>query len=138
MAASAHALDFTRGAARRELPRADGGGGLVSIGPLREVVRADALKALAEEVRPTKRRKNIMSMLATGWLPWGIDWRHNGVAGLPLCGDAYVMCCGHELKKKEAQAFVDAGLLEAGPLDRMGRPTLVITPAGRDWLSWVW
>jgi hypothetical protein len=87
----------------------------------------------------SKRRLAIMSMLATGWLPWGVRWDHgDGFANLPLCGRKYIMCCGHVMGEKEAQKFVDAGLLMAGPPDRFGRPTLVITDAGKPWLNQNW
>jgi hypothetical protein len=40
--------------------------------------------------------------------------------------------------ENEAQQFVDAGLLKAGPRDKFDRPTLVITDAGKSWLSANW
>lgn len=131
----AHALDFTRGAARRELPRLTGGGDLPSIGwASGAIAQPHLLEALAAEVKPSRRRKNMMSCLATGWLPWGHKW----AARLTLLDGKYFLCSGHALTLKEAQLFIDAGLLESGPPGPSGDPTLVITPAGRDWLSWVW
>lgn len=102
---------------------------------------------IGKRVKATKKRKNIMSMLATGWLPWGVDWREKGrtYGVLPLCaGDPpkasgrYIMCCGHSMSWREAQDFVDAGLLMDGGKDTHGRPVLVITEAGRAWLAANW
>jgi hypothetical protein len=90
-------------------------------------------------IRRSKRRLAIMSMLATGWLPWGTRWTWNGeVPSLPLCGKRYVMCCGHALGSHEAGQFLEAGLLAPGEPDSMGRATLVITEAGRLWLRANW
>jgi hypothetical protein len=81
----------------------------------------------------------MMSMLATGWLPWGIDWRKDeGPPRLSLCDDEYIMCCGHTWKKKQAQVYVDEGLVARGPTDRFGRECLVITDAGHTWLQQNW
>jgi hypothetical protein len=63
---------------------------------------------------------------------------------LPFCAGArgersvYILCCGHVLSQKRAQQVVSAGLLDEGPLDRHGRPTLIITPAGQEWLRLNW
>lgn len=90
-------------------------------------------------VKRSKRRIAMMSMLATGHLPWGPDWTDpDGFACLPLCGGRYIMCCGHVMQRREAQLFVDHGLLVAGPSGLDGRPTLVITEAGRAWLAHNW
>ncbi|MGO1079933.1 hypothetical protein [Inquilinus sp. CA228] len=90
----------------------------------------------APTIRYSRRRVAIMSMLATGWLPWGVRWdEQDGFANLPLCGNEYIMCCGHAMGRKEAQRFVDAGLLQAGPNDHHKRPTLIITEAGRRWVA---
>jgi hypothetical protein len=94
---------------------------------------------IARCVKATPRLRSIFSMLATGWLPWGFDWDHgDGFPNLPWCPPHYIMCCGHVLTVKRAQQLVSAGLLDAGKPDRFGRPTLVITWAGRTWLEGNW
>lgn len=94
---------------------------------------------IAARLKPNRKRLNIMSMLATGWLPWGIEWASDGeTPNLPLCDGRYIMCCGHTLDAKEAQEFVSAGLLAAGEPDRFGRPTLVTTQSGKVWLQRHW
>lgn len=105
--------------------------------------RGEWLRAVSAAVRRSKRRITMMSALATGWLPWGVEW----TGDLPLCFDysdagrpihpRFILCCGHSMKPKEAQLFVDHGLLTAGP-DRAGAETLVITDAGKAWLSANW
>ncbi|KAB0269051.1 hypothetical protein [Microvirga brassicacearum] len=86
------------------------------------------------DLQPTRRRLTILSALATGWLPWGVEWKPY----LSLCGNEYILCCGHVMGRSEAQVFVDQGLLEAGDPDRFGRPTLVITERGKGWLGSNW
>lgn len=98
---------------------------------------------IRKRVTPTKRRIAIMSALATGWLPWGVQWD----AYLPLVWSLsdkgrptkpeFILCCGHVMRPKEAQLFVDNGLLKLGE-PQGGRDTLVITPAGRTWLQFAW
>ena len=91
------------------------------------------------QVKRSKRRIAIMSMLATGWLPWGIRWREEDeIPSISFCDNEYIMCCGHAMKPKEAQVFVDSGLLMAGVPDKFGRATIIITDAGRTWLSQNW
>lgn len=94
----------------------------------------DRRAEIAARLKPTRRRLTIMSTLATGWLPWGRQWEPH----LVLLGREYFLCCGLTCGAKEAQAFVDAGLLRAGSVDRFERPTLVITPAGLSWLQSNW
>jgi hypothetical protein len=92
---------------------------------------------VARRIKPTRRRLNIMSTLATGWMPWGVkDEPDSGK--MPLCTNEYIICCGCTMKPKEAAEFVEKGLLQPGEPDRFGRPTLVITEAGRSWLGWHW
>lgn len=97
--------------------------------------RADAI----QRFRPSARRRNILSYLATGWLPWGVPWTRlpDGRGCLIWSGWDYPVCCGHVVKPREAQDMVCAGLVEAGPAIEQ-RPTLVITKAGREWLTAVW
>jgi hypothetical protein len=93
--------------------------------------------------KPSKRRLTIMSALATGWLPWGIEWHPS----LPLANDygkdmrpiryEFPLCCGHVMKPAEAQQFVDAGLLTLGT-SRHGEDALVITETGKAWLAQNW
>lgn len=73
-----------------------------------------------------------MSTLATGWLPWGVEWSKE----ITMHGREYILSCSHVLGAKEAQAFVDAGLLMASA-DSV-KPGLVITDAGREWLKLNW
>jgi hypothetical protein len=103
------------------------------------------MNALRLRVKPSGNLTAIFSMLVTGHLPNGIDWDHgDAFPNLPFCrgscGDPsrYIMCCGHTLTPKRAQQLVTAGLLDRGPLDSSMRPTLVITPAGREWLRLNW
>lgn len=90
-------------------------------------------KARAASVKRSKRRIAIMSTLATGWLPWGIEWSK----ALVRHRREFILCCGHVMGVKEAQHFVDHGLLTIGT-DHHGADGLVITDAGRAWLEWNW
>ncbi len=110
---------------------------------IHEVLRFDSA-ARGPEPKPNKRRLTIMSALATGWLPWGVEWHPS----LPLTCDysdkdfrpiryEFPLCCGHVLKPREAQEFVDAGLLVEGKTQH-GDEGLVITDAGRVWLERHW
>ena len=124
-----HRINTTRGKASWDLP----------LGSSYEEMKRFWDRIRDCSVKRSKRRIAIMSMLATGWLPWGIKCAEEGEApNLPLCGNEYIMSCGHVMEPKEAQAFVDSGLLMAGERDRLGRPTLVITQAGHSWLSQNW
>ncbi len=107
---------------------------------MRWPVRLGEVDDVSMRLRPSRRRLDIMSALATGCLPWGVAdfFEPKEHPSLSLCGRRYVLCCGHVLERKEAQAFVDAGLLWSGPPDRFGRPTLVITAAGGQWLAANW
>ncbi len=99
----------------------------------------------ASEPSPTKNTLTIMSTLATGHLPWGIEWHPS----LPLswdyskghpvraCKYEFSLCCGHVLRPREAQQFVSAGLLAAGKTQH-GEDGLVITDAGKGWLEKNW
>lgn len=90
-------------------------------------------KDRAAKVPRSKRRIAIMSALATGWLPWGVEWH----PALVHVGREFILCCGHVMGLKEAQLFVSNGLLTIGK-DRHGSDGLVITDAGRAWLEWNW
>ena len=61
--ATGHRIDVTLGADRRRCPHPHYPGW--------RTWRAE----VAARMKPTRRRLNIMSALATGWLPWGVDWR---------------------------------------------------------------
>lgn len=89
---------------------------------------------------PRQTELNILSYLASGFLPWGLDMRRWGAADISKHGRKWIMCCGHTLTLKRAQVFVDAGLLMPGPPDarKDGKPTLVITPAGKEYLQLWW
>jgi hypothetical protein len=130
-----HIVDFAAGVARTRLTD--------RTGPAARAV----MKEIGGRIKRSRRRLDLMSALATGWLPWGVEWDigfapktpDDPRCGLLLVGRRYVLCCGHALGRKEAQDFVDAGLLQAGPPDtRDGTVTLVITEAGRYWLSENW
>jgi hypothetical protein len=86
---------------------------------------------MADPLKPTRVNLSIMSALATGWLPWGVNWQRN----LAFDGKTASLCCGHTLSRKETAAFLEAGLLRA----EAGKPTrLEITDAGRQWLGRNW
>lgn len=89
--------------------------------------------ASAKPVKRSKRRVAIMSALATGWLPWGIEWH----PALVQYRREFILCCGHVMGVKEAQSFVDCGLLTIGT-DQHGGDGLVITESGRIWLQRNW
>ncbi|BAQ50371.1 hypothetical protein [Methylobacterium aquaticum] len=74
----------------------------------------------------------ILSTLANGALPWGVEWERF----IPRHGDEWILCCGHVLGFKEAQAIVSAGLLTLCASGPSG--SLTITPAGREWLVRNW
>lgn len=95
---------------------------------LRDGVRLDGCP-----LKRSRRRVAMMAMLATE-VELGEFAGPDGFPCLPLCGDRYIMGCGHSMKRREAQSFVDQGLLMAGPAGLSGRATLVITDAGRSWL----
>lgn len=97
----------------------------------------------APSPKATKRRLTMMSALATGWLPWGVQW-HPSLTFFPAhqslgarVPHEFILCCGHVMRQKEAQEFVSAGLLKAGT-DRHGGEALVITDAGMTWLDKNW
>lgn len=91
------------------------------------------------EIKRTKRRYGIMLYLATGFTPWGrkfeYDYAGESRPHLALCGKKWIICCGLTLGKEEAAQFVSDGLLRDGMPDGKGRPTLVITRHGREWLE---
>jgi hypothetical protein len=136
-----HCIDVSRGADKRNVPPAcnplEGQPQPPGTIPLRE--HAALCADIEQRIKPTTKLINIMSALATGWLPWGIEWRDgHALPNLPLCGREYILCCGHTLSRAAAQALVDAGLLRDGGHDIGGRPTLAITEAGRVWLQMNW
>ena len=106
----------------------------------------------ANGVRPDLPRRtrvvlDILSMLATGWLPWGISWPKPGdVPHLPMIGKGvrtqFVMCCGgYSLSRKQADALLAAGIVALVPPGQATYQTgahLVITETGRTWLSCNW
>jgi hypothetical protein len=105
------------------------------------------MDSLRRRVKPSPVLTAIFSMLVTGCLPNGTDWRvHDDEPyRLPFCKKSsskdrslYILCCGHVMTPNRAQKLVRAGLLDEGPIDRFNRPTLVITPAGREWLKMTW
>ncbi|AKR55717.1 hypothetical protein XM25_07885 [Devosia sp. H5989] len=101
----------------------------------------------APTIKKSGRRLTIMSTLATGWLPWGIKWdasltftcdfSRSDLTPLKPVNYHFVLCCGHTMSLREAQAFVSAGLLHAGRAHHGGE-ALVITDAGRTWLGRNW
>ena len=133
-----HPIKFDADAARKEAPEPGKNWHAQMVG-------------LKGRVRPSENLTAIMSMLVTGYLPNGVDWDNGDGQSprLPFCPlvskslhgrdrPEYIMCCGHVLTPKKAQELVTAGLLDDGPIDRHGRATLVITPAGREWLLLNW
>jgi hypothetical protein len=105
----------------------------------------------ANAVRPDLPRRSrvvldMLSMLATGWLPWGIHWTRPGaVPHLLMMGKGsrarFVMCCGHALSRKQADALLAAGIVSfvpAGQAAYQSEAHLVITEIGRTWLSYNW
>lgn len=112
--------------------------------PMTEVIDFAVIDG-AEVPKRSSRRLTMMSALATGWLPWGVEWHpsltlsHEVSEQYPFnpIRPHFVLCCGHTMKMKEAQAFVSAGLLTAG-VSRHGDEALVITPAGEAWLERNW
>jgi hypothetical protein len=86
---------------------------------------------MVDHLKPTRVKLSIMSALATGWLPWGVNWQRN----LGYDGKTASLCCGHTLSRNETAAFLAAGLLrpEADDPNR-----LEITDAGRQWLGRNW
>lgn len=89
--------------------------------------------AIGRRVPATRMRLDIMSTLATGWLPWGVEWSPY----ITRCGNEWTLCCGHTLKFRDVSHFVTCGLLEEC-FDEANRQALRITPAGREWLIANW
>lgn len=86
---------------------------------------------MADPLKPTRVKLSIMSALATGWLPWGVNWQRN----LAYDGKTAGLCCGHVLSRAETAAFLAAGLLRPEEADPQ---RLEITDAGRQWLGRNW
>lgn len=104
----------------------------------------DWQKDRAAKIRRSKRRIAIMSALATGWLPWGVEWHPSltlawdySAKTLKPIQPEFILCCGHAMTVREAQLFVTHGLLTIGKT-RHGNDGLVITDAGRAWLQFNW
>ena len=103
-----------------------------------------------EKIKPTKKLLTIMSALATGWLPWGVEWkpelhympsekpRYDPISGLTFGGSSacYALCCGHTISPKKSKEMIAAGLLE--PFERSGQKFLRITERGKSWLGQYW
>ena len=87
-------------------------------------------------IKPNRRYLTILSTLANeGLTPWGAKL---GEGSISLCSEKYILCDGYTMTPKEGQEFVDANLLEPGESNHFGRPTLVISDAGRRWLTDNW
>ena len=86
---------------------------------------------MADHLKPNRKKLTIMSALATGWLPWGVQWPH----GVSRHGQGYALCCGHTLSPAAAAAFIAAGLIISKPSEPR---KLEITDAGRQWLARNW
>lgn len=86
---------------------------------------------MANHLKPTRVKLTIMSALATGWLPWGVEWPY----GVSRSGKGYALCCGHTLSAAAADAFIAEGLLKAKEGEEH---KLEITDAGRQWLGRNW
>ncbi len=91
-------------------------------------------REVAARVGRSRRRLDMLSTLATGFLPWGTPWE----PFLSLCGGEYILSCGLVMKRAEARLFIEKGLLAPGAPDNFDRQTLVITEAGRLWLKMNW
>ncbi|KAF0135480.1 MAG: hypothetical protein FD152_1321 [Xanthobacteraceae bacterium] len=91
------------------------------------------------EIRHTRRRVAMMTMLATGWLPWGIEWKPPLAAKprMPKSNGRYVMSCGYSIGRAEAQRMIAAGLVVIEK-DEGGRDALVLGPNGQQWLKEYW
>ncbi|NIJ40374.1 hypothetical protein FHS78_000644 [Parvibaculum indicum] len=104
-------------------------------------------------IAPKKKYLTILSALATGWLPWGVQRRTTELVLLdgsdgwidPFSARrvgrrpaSFGLCCGHDLSLKEAEAFVEAGLLERFVREVDGRECLRITESGKRWLADNW
>jgi hypothetical protein len=85
-------------------------------------------------IKPTKRRFAIGLFLLTGHTPWGVNLRGDSPR-LPRCSNEWVMCCGHVLTSAEVRQWTSEGLLAPGPLDELGRETVV---AGLALWRWVY
>lgn len=89
-------------------------------------------------IKPTKRLVNLMVTLATGFLPWGIDWRHKMDDGSLQCGIQrhsgrdFILCCGHTFKPATIMALVRRGFLTRGK-KRDGTAELIATERGKRW-----
>lgn len=101
--------------------------------------------AYPHNIRLSEKLIHMMSALATGWMPWGIQMSE---AAFPLCEGSpddedggmplYIMCCYYTLSVEEAEPLLQAGIVDNGPQDEFGRPSIVITQRGREWLKDVW
>lgn len=95
---------------------------------------------------PCKRSFAIGFYLLTGFLPWGVDFRRDGVAErLIRCVDEsgqsparWILCCGHALSDREVDAWKAEGLAAEGTPDRLQRRTLVRGSALERWVSNAW
>lgn len=91
------------------------------------------------EIRHTRRRVAMMTMLATGWLPWGIEWKPPLAAKprMPKVDGRFVMSCGYRIGGPEAKRMVAAGLVLVEKTED-GRDALVLGPNGQSWLQEYW
>lgn len=83
---------------------------------------------------------DMLSMLATGHLPWGVPWVHRfAYPAMPYVAEfrAYVMSCGHMIQRRRGREMIEAGLLEERE-DPVEGLHVVITELGRRWLAWNW
>ncbi|WP_395175066.1 hypothetical protein [Roseibium alexandrii] len=83
------------------------------------------------DIKPTGRLRTIFSALATGWLPWGIEWKPT----MSLHKEGFILCCDHTLSPAYAGKLAAAGLLELTTDDHTA---VKITEQGRKWLAENW
>ncbi len=89
-------------------------------------------------IKPTQLIVNLMVTMATGFLPWGVDWRHKVDDGSLQVGidfhkgHGWILCCEHVYRTPTMMTLVRRGLLTRG-VPREGVLQLVATERGRRW-----
>jgi len=90
-------------------------------------------------IRHTRRRVAMVTMLATGWLPWGIEWGNpdHPKPRMPKVDGRFIMSCGYTMGASEARRMAAAGVVSIEQMST-GREALVLGPNGQQWLQEYW